>query len=193
MLLLRLYLKPYQVSYTRIFATIPSDIKEHKLQILYASMAIFCHFCSELLTDNLVNTLIQLIHKIRTSAEISINKDILSEVKCVNGKFDILYTLANTALENPSGIIKDTIYPKVSKETLSDLAKELISNKGTCQAQRKMRSLYSHAHRRALLMLLEIFVFRTNNQDCFGRLLNLLKQTRILTINITLILNLYRR
>ncbi len=28
-----------------------------------------------------------------------------------------------------------------------------------------MRSCYSHAHRRILLMLLEIFTFQTNNQD----------------------------
>jgi len=159
-----------QKYYARIFAELPSGIKEHKPQTLYASMAIFCHFRSEVLTDNLVNAFMQLIHKIRTSAEISVNKDILSEVRCVNGKFDILYTLAGTAVENPSGIIKDTIYPKVSKEKLSDLVKELMSNKGTWyqyQVQRKMRSTYSHAHRRVLIMLLEIFVFRTNNQDCF--------------------------
>jgi hypothetical protein len=159
-----------QKYYTRIFAELPSGIKEHRPQTLYASMAIFCHFRSEVLTDNLVNAFMQLIHKIRTSAEISVNKDILSEVRCVNGKFDILYTLAGTAVENPSGTIKDTIYPKVSKEKLSDLVKELMSNKGTWyqyQVQRKMRSTYSHAHRRVFIMLLEIFVFRTNNQDCF--------------------------
>ncbi|WP_417904839.1 hypothetical protein [Candidatus Tisiphia endosymbiont of Micropterix aruncella] len=157
-----------QKYYMRIFAAIPSDIKAYKPQTLYASMAIFCYFRSALLTDDLVDTLIQLIHKMRLFAEISINKNILSEVKCVNGKFDILYTLADTALENPAGIIKDTIYPKVSEETLSNLAKELISNKDTWyqhQVQKKIYSLYSHAHRRVLLMLLEIFVFHTNNPD----------------------------
>ncbi len=93
---------------------------------------------------------------------------VLSEVRCVNGKFDILYTLADTALENPNGVIQETIYPKVSQETLGDLTKELISNKNTWyqhQVQKKMRSCYSHAHRRILLMLLEIFTFQTNNQD----------------------------
>ena len=155
--------------YMRVAAAVPSDIKEHKPKTLYASMAIFCHFRSELLTDDLVETLIQLIHKIRTSAEISINKNILSEVKCVNGKFDILYKLAATSAENPTGVIEDTIYPKVSKEILSDLAIELISNKGTWyqkQVQKKMLSAYSHSHRRVLLTLLEIFVFNTSNEDC---------------------------
>ena len=153
-----------QKYYMQIFASIPSDIKKQSTKSLYASMAIFCHFRSEIVTDELVETLLQLTHKVRTSAENSINKEILSEVKCVNGKFDILYKLADTAVENPDGIIKDTIYPKVSKETLGNLAKELIS-KGTWyeqQVQRKMVLSYSHAHRRILLKLLEIFVLQTN-------------------------------
>lgn len=84
--------------YTRICAELPSEIRKHQPQICYSTMAIFCHVRCELITDNLITTLIQLIHKMRTSAEISTNKDILSEVRCVNGKFDILYTLADTAL-----------------------------------------------------------------------------------------------
>jgi len=57
----------------------------------------------------------------------------------------------------------------LSKETLSDLAKELMSNKGTWyqkQVQKKMLSAYSHSHRRVLLTLLEIFAFKTSNEDC---------------------------
>ncbi|WP_367364121.1 Tn3 family transposase [Candidatus Tisiphia endosymbiont of Nedyus quadrimaculatus] len=158
-----------QKYYTRICAELPSEIEDLKTDTHYATMAIFCHFRCGLITDNLVTTLIQLIHKIRTSAEISVNKDILSEVKCVNGKFDILYTLADTSIAKPHGVIHDTIYPKVSKETLSDLAKELVSNKNSwyqSEVQKKMHSSYSHANRRILLMLLEIFTFRSNNQAC---------------------------
>ncbi|MFV9852086.1 MAG: Tn3 family transposase, partial [Rickettsia aeschlimannii] len=157
-----------QKYYLRICAELPSNIIEHPPVIRYAMMAIFCHFREQLITDNLVSSLIQLIHKIRTSAEMSVNKDILSEVKCVNGKFDILYTLANTSVEHPKGVIDDTIYPKISKETLQTLAKELICNKGRWyqqQVQRKMHSLYSYAHRRVLLTLLEVFTFQTNNHD----------------------------
>lgn len=157
-----------QKYYTRIFASIPSDIKKQSTKSLYACASIFCHFRSELLTDDLVETLLRLIHKIRTSAEISTNKEILSEVKCINGKFDILYTLADIAVEHSTGIIQDTIYPKVSKEKLECLAKELISNKGAWyeqQVQRKMVSSYSHSHRRVLLELLEIFKFQANSDQ----------------------------
>jgi TnpA family transposase len=160
-----------QKYYARVCAELPSGIKRHKPQIRYSMMAIFCHFRSELITDDLADTLIHLIHRMRTSAEISINKGILSEVKCVNGKFDILHILAETAVENPDGIIQDKIYPKVSKETLEDLTKELMCNKGRWyqhQVQKKMRSLYSHSHRLVLLKLLDRFVFRTNSQVYHG-------------------------
>ncbi|WP_342272028.1 hypothetical protein [Candidatus Tisiphia endosymbiont of Parasteatoda lunata] len=69
--------------YTRICAELPSEIRKHQPQICYSTMAIFCHVRCELITDNLITTLIQLIHKMRTSAEISTNKDILSEVRYI--------------------------------------------------------------------------------------------------------------
>ena len=49
------------------------------------------------------------------------NRKIVSDVKKVSGKFDILYLLAGTALDNPQGVIQDEIYPKVSQETLQKL------------------------------------------------------------------------
>ena len=113
-----------------------------------------------------------MIQQVRTSAESDVNKNILLEVKKVDGKFDILYTLSHTAAENPTGIIQEHIYPKVSQEKLRNLATEL-EHQGNKWYQNKvynkMRSLYSHSHRRALLILLEIFTFKSNHQN--GKLL----------------------
>lgn len=158
-----------QKYYMRIAAAPPSGIKEYKPRVRYANMAMFCHFRSELITDNLVDTFVQLIHKMRTSAEIFINKSILKEVACVDGKFDILYILADTSAYTPYGVIENTIYPKVSQETLVALSKELKSKKISWyqyQVQKKMHSLYSHAHRKELIRILETLGFKTNNPDC---------------------------
>jgi TnpA family transposase len=96
-----------------------------------------------------------------------VDKKILTEVKCVNGKFDILYKLSVSALENPTGIIQDKIYPEVGQETLSNLVKELYFKGKWYQTQvhLKMHSLYSHAHRRTLLTLLDSLSFKTNLND----------------------------
>jgi TnpA family transposase len=165
--------KLLQKYYTRIMAELPSNINDHEPEVRYATMTVFCYVRSQLMTDNLADVLIQLIHKMKTTAESSLTKEILAEVKCVNGKFDILYTLSSTAAAQPDGIIQQVIYPKVSQETLQNLASELHSKGKWYQTKvkTKIRSLYSHAHRKVLLTLLSTFVFRTNNPE-FKALLN---------------------
>jgi TnpA family transposase len=138
-------------------------------------MATFCYVRSEILTDNLVDLFLQLIHKMKVSSESHVIKKIVSEIKRVDGKFDILHVLAETLAAKPKGIIQDEIYPKVSQKTLSDLAIELRC-KGKWyqeQVQIKMKSLYSHGSRKVLLKLLEAFQFQTNQADCKAMLLAL--------------------
>lgn len=156
-----------QKCYTRVMAASPSNILEYVSETRYSLMASFCYIRSQILTDNLAALFVKLIHQMKTSAETHVNKIIVSDVKRVNGKFDILYLLADTALEHPNGIIQDKIYPKVSKETLQDLVKDL-QHKGRWyqkQVNTKMRSLYSRSHRKVLMTLLDVFTFHTNNPE----------------------------
>lgn len=151
----------------RVLAEPPSDITSHKSQIQYATLALFFYYRSQYLTDCLADLFMQLIHKMKTSSENFINKKIVSEVKRVNGKFDILYLLANVSVSHPDGIISETIYPQVGKDKLFDLINDL-DHKGKWyqnQVQIKTRSLYSHAHRVVLLRLLESFTFKSNTPD----------------------------
>jgi len=150
--------------YTRVMAELPGSMREHKALIRYATFSIFCYFRSQILTDSLADLLMQLIHKMQNTSEKFIDNKILSEVKRVGGKFDILYQLSFIALSNPTGIIQETIYPEIGQETLSNLVKEL-KYKGQWyknQVHKKMHSIYSHAHRNTLLTLLDAFTFKTN-------------------------------
>lgn len=169
--------------YNRIMAELPSGILDHKPNILYSTMAIFCYYRSQVLTDSAGDLLMRLTHKMRNSAETFINKNIVAEVKCVNGKFDILYVLADTAVKNPTEAIADAIYPKVSKETLENLAEEL-QNRGNKwyehKVQSKIRTLYAYANRPMLMDLLEVFSFKTNNNSSKALLdaISFIKQNR---------------
>ncbi len=127
----------------------PSHIKEHGTPVTEATLAMFCHVRLQLLMDSLADLFLRLIHTIKTSSEKFIDQRILSEVRCINGKFDILYELSHTATEKPQGIIQQEIYPKVSRETLKELAVELRSRGKWYQThvRIKIRSLYYHAHR----------------------------------------------
>ncbi|KKB96108.1 hypothetical protein SZ25_00811, partial [Candidatus Arcanobacter lacustris] len=93
-------------------------------------MAIFIYIRSQLITDNLADVLLQLIHKMRTSSESFVNKHIIKNVKCVDGKFDILHSLASINASKPRGIIEKQVYPIAPKQKLEDIVKELDSKKG---------------------------------------------------------------
>ena len=154
--------------YQRIMAASPSNVLEFVPDARATSMACFVYIRSQLLTDDVADLFIKLIHNMKSSAEVHVNKKIISEVKKVNGKFDILYLIAEAALENPKGVIEDEIYPIVNQETLKKLVIEL-KNKGNRwyqnQVNLKVHSLYSHAHRKNLLQLLNVFTFKTNNSE----------------------------
>lgn len=154
--------------YQRIMAASPSNVLEFVSDARAASMACFVYIRSQLLTDDVADLFIKLIHNMKSSAEVHVNKKIITDVKKVNGKFDILYLIAEAALENPKGIIEDEIYPVVNQETLKKLVIEL-KNKGNRwyqnQVNLKVHSLYSHAHRKVLLQLLNAFTFKSNSPE----------------------------
>lgn len=174
-----------QKYYTRIMALAPSNIREYIPNNRYAMMSIFCYIRSQILTDNLADLLILLIHRMRTSSEISVNKQIISEVKCINGKFDILHSLADITASNPEGVIQNKVYPKVSQETLHNLVKELESRGRwyQLQVQTKIQSLYSHGSRINILKLIDAFDFRGSNENNKGLLeaISFIKQNCDLT------------
>ena len=177
--------KLLQKYYARTMALAPSNIREYIPNNRYAMMSIFCYTRSQILTDNLADFLLLLIHRMRTSSEISVNKQIISEVKCINGKFDILHSLADITASNPEGIIQNKVYPKVSQETLQNLVKELESRGRWYQrqVQTKIHSLYSHGSRVNILKLIDAFDFNSANESSKGLLEAILfiKQNRDLT------------
>lgn len=171
--------------YLRIMAERPSGMKEYKQHIRYATFAMFGYFRSQLFIDSLADLFIKLTHQLQTKSESFVDKKILAEVKRVDGKFDILYKLSMSALENPTGIIEEKIYPEVGQETLSNLVKELYCRGKWYQTQvhMKMRSLYSHANRKALLTILDALVLKTNLNDSKPLLeaINLIKSNHALS------------
>lgn len=154
--------------YNRIMAFAPSHINEYASDAKYGMMAIFIYIRSQMIIDNLAEVLLQLIHKMRTSAETFIKQNILADVTKIGGKFDILYDLAKVSLDHPNGIIKKRIYDKVAKHTLEKIVQDHSSSKGKWyqnQVKLKIRSLYSHGHRKILLTLLASFDFSSNEDS----------------------------
>ena len=143
----------------------PYDLRRHPRAIRYTLMAAFCLQRSQEITDNLIELLIQITHRISTRAERRINKELVEDFKQVTGKTHLLFRIAEAALNSPDGVIEQVIYPVVSQKTLTDLVKEYKST-GTAYRSRVytvMRASFANHYRRMIPQLLEMLEFRSNN------------------------------
>jgi Tn3 transposase DDE domain-containing protein len=86
-------------------------------------------------------------------------------LKHVTGKTTLLFQLAEAALQQPEGRVRDVLFPVVSEQTLKDLVREY---KSTGPSYRRhvhtvMRNSYRAHYRRMVPPLLSALSFRSNN------------------------------
>ncbi|MDF2883726.1 MAG: transposase [Clostridiaceae bacterium] len=142
------------------------ELRRHAKPLRYTLLSSFFWLRSREITDNLIELLIQIIHRIGVRAERKVDKEILNDFRRVNGKTNILFQMADAAVNNPDGIIKKVLFPIVSESTLNDLVKEL-KNTGSAYRQKVytvMRSSYSNHYRRMVPEILDTLKFCSNNQ-----------------------------
>ena len=142
------------------------EIRRHPEPMRYTLLAIFFWLRSREITDGLIELLIKIIHRIGVKAERKVDRELLNDFKRVNGKTNLLYKVADVAVNNPDGIIKDVLFPVVSESTLKALVKEFKST-GNHYKQRVytvMRASYGRHYRRMVPEILNILEFRSNNE-----------------------------
>jgi hypothetical protein len=157
------------------------EIRRHPASLRYTLIAAYCWLRAQEITDDLIELLIQIIHRIGASAERRVERELIGTLKRVTGKNTLLCRLAETALTNPDGIIREVLFPVIDEQTLADLVKELRST-GPAYRQHVstvMRASYSHHYRRVIPALLQALEFHSNNQmhQPVIRALDLIKRT----------------
>jgi len=80
----------------------PRDLRMHPAPIRYTLMSAFCWQRCQEITDNLVELLIQIVHRIGVRAEKRIDKELLNDFKQVEGKTNLLFRLAEAAIGHGS-------------------------------------------------------------------------------------------
>ncbi len=86
------------------------EIQRHPDPVRYTLLAAFCWQRRRELIDTLVDLLIDLIHRLGIRAEHKVDKAVLREIKRVQGKNRLLYEMAEAAVDQPDGAVKDVIY-----------------------------------------------------------------------------------
>ncbi|MBN3870129.1 Tn3 family transposase [Nostoc sp. JL33] len=149
----------------RVVVEYPKDLRRHPEPIRYTLVAIFALVRSQEIIDNLVELIIQIVHRIGAKAEKRVDQELLQDFKKVNGKTNLLFQMAEASLQQPDGVIREVIFPIVGETTLKNLVKEYKST-GNVYRERVytvMRSSYGRHYRRILPLILEQLEFRSNN------------------------------
>lgn len=144
----------------------PSDFQACPEPIRLTLLAALCHVRKAEMIDNLVELLIQLVHKISVRAERKVEREIGEEFRRVHGKNGILVRIAQAALDLPEELVREVIYPVAGPRTLADIVAEAKANEKVfnTRVRTKLRGSYSHHYRRGLPKLLRAVEFRSNNE-----------------------------
>ena len=142
-----------------------TELRNHPDSIKYTLLAAFFSVRIGEITDNLIELLIQLTHKIGSRAEKKVDREFIEGFKHIKSKNSILFQIADVVLNKPDGIIKEVIYPIVSEDIFRNLIKEFKSS-GTEYKQKVytvMRGSYGNHYRRMVPAILNIIDFKSNN------------------------------
>jgi hypothetical protein len=154
-----------QVYRQRAVVEEPYELRRHPASLRLTLLAAFGVLRMQEITDTLVDLLLEIVHRLELKAERKADKELLEDLKRVTGKNNLLFQLAQAALEHPEGIVKDVVYPIVPEQTLRDLVKEWRAS-GPAYRQKvtlTMRNSYRSHYRRMLARLLHTLEFRSNN------------------------------
>lgn len=142
------------------------ELRRHPETVRYTLLSAFFWLRYREITDNLVELLIQIIHRISVRAERKVDRELIKEFKKVNGKTNILFQMADAALNNPDGTVRQVVFPIVNENVLKALVKEFKST-GAQYRQKVytvMRASYANHYRRMVPEILNTLQFCSNNE-----------------------------
>jgi TnpA family transposase len=142
-----------------------SDLLESPQPVRVTLVGALCWSRRAEVTDALVDLLLGLVHKINTHADRRVERELIADLRRVRGKDQILFRVAEVAVDRPDDTIRSAVYPVVDERTLRDLVREARAEERVFndRVRTVLRSSYSSYYRRMLPALLSALTFRSNN------------------------------
>ena len=140
------------------------EIRRHPDALRWTLLAAYCWLRRQEIIDALVDLLLDMAHHLSTKAERRVEQAFVRDIKKVSGKTNLLFRLAEAAIDQPDGTVRTVIFPVVPEQTLRDLVKEYKATGTTYQqkVQKLMRSSYSKHYRRMIPVILKHLEFCSN-------------------------------
>ena len=153
-------------SYRQRTASEPaSALRERVPDSRHARLAIYCWVRRSEIIDGIVELLIQMIHGIGRRAEKRVVAEIIRDVRKVRGKTSLLFSIAEAALGNLDGRVRDVVLPVADEATLNDLVQEgkSVGPGYRRQIHTVVRASYKGHYRAMVPLILDALEFRSNN------------------------------
>ena len=144
-----------------------SELRHHPKAIRLTLLASFCwQRCQEII-DNIMDLLIQIVHRIDTRSKNKVTSEVIAKVKKTDSHTQLFYQVATAALATPDGLVRDVIYPVASEQTLEAFVDSYNDGGQTFRQllHTRIRSSYGHHYRQLLPAVLEAIDFRCNNKQ----------------------------
>jgi hypothetical protein len=145
----------------------PSHLRTHPAEVRLTLLAALLHAREREITDTLVDPLISTVHRINARADRRVTQELVNAFKKVTGKENLLFSIAEAALDAPDDPVRHVVFPAVSggEQTLRELVHE-YKTKGPVYrrtVQTTLKASYTNHYRRGLIELLEVLEFRSSN------------------------------
>ena len=119
----------------------PNSLRAHSPPVRYTLLAALCFMRELKVTDGLVEVLLQIVRNIGVRSERKVERVLLRNFKRISGKSGILFRMAEAALENPDGLVREVFFPVVDEATLDNLVKEAKSTGDAYRARVQFRDM----------------------------------------------------
>jgi TnpA family transposase len=156
----------------------PYHLRQHQPAIRYTLMAAFYIQRSQEITDNLIEILTQIIHRISTRAERRINKELVEDFKQVTGKTHLLFRIAEAALNSPDGVIEQVIYPVVSQKTLQKRLLLCLYGMGTNTGLKRIHTGINGEKYQDLLYVRRRYIHKDQLRSAIAEVINAIFEIR---------------
>lgn len=143
----------------------PSDLRAHNPAVRLTLLATLAWIRQGEIIDGLVDLLIPLVHKINSRAVQGAQAELIADLHRVRGKENLLFRIAEAALDHPDDTIRAALYPVVAPATLAELVREGRASASALRARTRLRlhASYSSYYRRVIPELLGALQFRSSN------------------------------
>jgi hypothetical protein len=92
----------------------PSHLRDHPVELRVTLLAALLHTREREITDTRVDLLISTVHRINARAERRVTQELVNAFKKVTGKENILFAIAEAALDAPDDPVRAVVFPAVT-------------------------------------------------------------------------------